>query len=80
MATSEDLQAFSNEFDILTAKRHAMGEEKYGPGTFLGVDTMQEAMDEVADLANYARYTYIKLRVLQEKVKAQEPEFRKSLD
>jgi hypothetical protein len=42
-----------------------LGAEKYGPAKFLAVDTLQEAMDEVLDLANYARMTYIKLYLLQ---------------
>lgn len=55
----------SDEFDQRTVERHAMGAEKYGPGKFLLVDTLEEAIDEILDLANYARYTFIKLRMLQ---------------
>jgi hypothetical protein len=58
----------SLEFDEATMARHRMGAEKYGPGKFLTVDTLQEALDEVVDLANYARYTYIRLRLLQEAI------------
>lgn len=58
----------SLEFDEATMARHKMGAEKYGPGKFLTVDTIQEALDEVVDLANYARYTYIRLRLLQEAI------------
>ena len=64
----------SEEFDDLCADRHKAGSEKYGPGKFLTVDTIQEALDEIADLANYARYTYIKLRLLQESIASQLPE------
>lgn len=59
------LVAFSEDFDRTCDERHAMGAERYGPGKFLTVDTLEEAMQEVVDLANYARYTYIKLRMLQ---------------
>ena len=55
----------SQQFDEDCDRRHKMGGEKYGPGKFLTVDTLQEAIDEVVDLANYARYTYIKLMLLQ---------------
>ena len=32
------------------------------------VDTIEEALQEIADLANYARYTFIRLRILQESI------------
>lgn len=59
------LQQLSDEFDTSCQARHEMGEVKYGAGTFLKTDTLQHALDEVTDLANYARYTYIKLRLMQ---------------
>lgn len=75
------LEKYSREFDKMVQERHEMGAEKYGPGKFLNVDTMQEALYELADMANYARYTFIKVRALQERI-AQEgqPAFRKTLD
>lgn len=48
-----------------SAERLKNGAEKYGPHKFLTVDTLKEAMDEVLDLSNYARMTYIKLFLLQ---------------
>ena len=68
MSLSEQIEKYSTEFDEKTFERHQQGEEKYGPGTWLGIDTLQHAMDEVLDLANYARFTYIKLRMLQDKL------------
>jgi len=65
--------ALSEEFDRMTEERHGMGAEKYGPGKFLTVDTIEEALHEIVDLANYARYTYIKLRLLQESIAAALP-------
>jgi hypothetical protein len=50
------------------AHRLQLGEEKYGPFKFLGADTLQEAMEEVLDLGNYARMTYIKLYILQKQL------------
>lgn len=58
-------QAFVNSCQA----RHEKGEEKYGPMTFLEVDTLEMAMEEVVDLANYARYTFIKLYMLQRAAK-----------
>jgi hypothetical protein len=76
METAEEafaalLVGYSIEFDNQCEERHEMGGEKYGPGKFLTVDTMQEALYEIVDLANYARYTYIKLRMLQDALAAQ---------
>jgi hypothetical protein len=59
------LQELSDEFDELCARRHDAGAEKYGPLKFAGVDTLEEALQEVLDMGNYIRYTYIKLRLLQ---------------
>jgi hypothetical protein len=54
-------QAFVEE----ASQRMDLGAEKYGPLKFLEVDTVNEAMAEVLDLANYARMTYIKLYIMQ---------------
>lgn len=43
-----------------------MGEKKYGPGTWLTLDTLEMAIEEVIDIANYTRFTYIRLRMMQE--------------
>jgi hypothetical protein len=59
------LDQLSTEYDIRTHERHEMGEEKYGAFKWLGVDTLEEAMQEVLDLGNYARYTYMKLALLK---------------
>jgi hypothetical protein len=53
------------EYNQSAAKRHEMGSRKYGENTFLTIDTIQHAIDEVLDLGNYAKYTYVKLRLLQ---------------
>lgn len=63
------LQDLSEEFDEFCAKRHEYGAEQYGALKFAKVDTIEEAIFEVLDLANYARYTYIRLRLLQQSIK-----------
>jgi hypothetical protein len=68
VSITEQVQNYSDEFDQKTFERHEQGEQKYGPGTWLKIDTLQHAMDEVLDLANYARFTYIKLRMLQDQL------------
>lgn len=64
------IQELSQEFDARTQERHLMGEKKYGAGTWLGIDTIEMAIEEVLDLANYIRFSYIKLRMLQDAVGA----------
>jgi hypothetical protein len=54
----------SASFDAQVQARHDLGAEKYGPVAFLGKNTVEEAMHELLDLANYARYTYIKMYLL----------------
>jgi hypothetical protein len=51
-------------FDRMAQERHDAGAQKYGPFKFLGANTLEEAMEEVLDLANYARYTFIKLYLM----------------
>jgi hypothetical protein len=62
---AELINELSVEFDVQTLERHQVGQEKYGAFSFLGKDMFQEAMNEILDMANYARYQYIKLRMLQ---------------
>jgi hypothetical protein len=69
--TPEELAKYAAEFDEVCVSRHEMGAEKYGPVNFLGIDSVEMMIEEVCDLANYARYTYIKLRILQESLKKQ---------
>lgn len=53
-------------FDELCQRRHDVGEEKYGTNGFVEVDTVQRMMEELADVANFARYTYVKLHLTQQ--------------
>lgn len=66
---SELLQQLSDEFSDLTEQRHQMGAEQYGPAKFLTVDTIEMAAEELVDLSNYARYLYIKLRIIEESLR-----------
>lgn len=62
---AEYVERFGIEFDNACSDRMAYGKEKYGPGKFLTVDTLQEALYELMDLANYAKFTFIRIRLLQ---------------
>jgi hypothetical protein len=64
-AMAQAVETFSAEFNLMTTQRHEKGAEKYGPGKFLTVDTLEEALFELADLSNYARYSFIRIRLLQ---------------
>lgn len=61
----ECIEQFAVEFDNMCANRMQMGAKKYGPGKFLTVDTMEEALFELADLSNYAKMTFIRVKLLQ---------------
>jgi DNA-directed RNA polymerase subunit F len=62
------MQEASDDFDNRIRERHERGAQKYGPFKFLEANTLEEAMEELLDLANYARYTYIKLALLNQKL------------
>jgi hypothetical protein len=62
---ADHVERFGIEFDDACSDRMAYGKEKYGPGKFLVADTLQEAMFELMDLANYAKLTFIRIRLLQ---------------
>jgi hypothetical protein len=62
----EEVKNYSMEFDLLCQERHEIGRERYGPTQFLNIDSLQMMIEEVVDAGNYARYTFIKLRMIQE--------------
>lgn len=62
---SELMSQLAMEFDNQCMERHVFGQEKYGPFSFLEKDMIQEAIFELLDCANYMRYQYIKLRMIQ---------------
>jgi hypothetical protein len=57
--------SLSLQFDKLCEERHAAGQKEYGEFTFLGNDVIAMMLEELADTANYCRYQYIKLMMLQ---------------
>lgn len=63
-----DIEAASIAFDEYVQHRHTMGGEKYGPVRFLEIDSIEMALEELADLANYTRYTFIKLWLLRDQL------------
>ncbi len=65
---AELIEGYNAEFDQRCQDRHDMGAQKYGADSFVEVDTIEMALAEVVDLANYARYTFIRLRLLQDQL------------
>lgn len=65
MSLVEMLNEFNTNFEDMCQKRHEMGEEKYGKFKFMEVDAIEEALEELIDIANYARYSFIRLRLIQ---------------
>lgn len=64
----------SEVFFRMMQERHEMGQLKYGPIKFMEVNTLEEAMEEIADLGNYALYTFMKLYVLNQQLQKVVPQ------
>ena len=70
--TLEDAQVIAEAealFDQMCLQRHEMGRSKYGNLTFLHMPTLEMALEELADLANYARYTFVKVALVRQQIK-----------
>jgi hypothetical protein len=68
------VQQASRDLDETCQTRHEVGQKKYGDFTFFDADTIEMAMEEIADMMNYMRYTWIKLWLLQRSVARQAQE------
>jgi hypothetical protein len=74
LGTFNQINDLSAEFDQMCQLRHEKGAEDYGHLTFLENDTLRMLCEELIDAANYARYTYIRLRLYSEKFAGENPE------
>lgn len=63
---SDPIQEANAKFELHCRTRHEMGAEKYGDSTYLDKDTLAMMQDELIDMANYARYSFIKLELMRE--------------
>lgn len=61
-----DLQVFADEFFQMMEERYNEGAQEYGPTGFINNNMMQFIAEELADVANYALMTYMKIRFMQE--------------
>ncbi len=58
------------EFQALKDQRWIEGAAEYGAFGFIQNDMVRFAIEEIADLANYAEMLYIKLRIMERKLDA----------
>jgi len=69
----ERLAEMMAEFEVLRERQWNKGAEEYGPDAFVGLtnDQMLDMyLEELADIANYAMMTSIRLRLWKEKVES----------
>jgi hypothetical protein len=66
-------------FEEACRTRHAKGEEEYGHNTFLTAPTIEMGLEELADLCNYVRYTYIRLYLFNKAMAKHSQEYDKTL-
>jgi len=64
------VQHLSDEFDTLTQLRHETGAEEYGDVAFLTAPLIRMAAEELADMSNYCRYMYVRLRMMEDLLNA----------
>lgn len=64
--TADDIQRASELFDQMALERHMQGAEEYGATKFLTNDVMIMLAEELLDAANYIRYQFIKIVLLNE--------------
>jgi hypothetical protein len=62
----DDVMKLAEEFDDFCRSRAEEGAAEYGPVAFLGNDVITMMMEEIADISNYCRFQFVKLRILQE--------------
>lgn len=55
-------------FDMMCKQRYEDGVPKYGEYTFLDAPTLSMALEEIVDLANYARFSFIKIYLLMQNI------------
>ncbi len=65
------LQTASEAFDNLCKTQWEKGRREYDDFNFLKVNTLEFALEELADLANYARMTFIKVWLIKEALASQ---------
>lgn len=58
------VQELSDYYDKMCQERHTVGQQKYGELTFLQNNTLEMALEELADMGNYIRYAFIRVSIL----------------
>jgi hypothetical protein len=70
--STDPINDLFQEFEAFRAQRYTKGIEQYGELAFLDNDNIQELLEELADIANYAAFVYVQLRLLADRSKAGE--------
>ena len=68
MIDSELIQSIEKEFGWLVEERRRQGAKEYGEYKFLDKNTLDMMYEELSDIVNYCTFTYVKLRILEERV------------
>ena len=65
MTQDEIVYNLMDEFDDMCKQRHVTGVEKYGANDgFLKNNLFEMIAEEIADVTNYCRYLYVRMRLL----------------
>lgn len=79
--SAEDVNEASKMFDEMCQERLAIGAEEYGPMAFLDNDVLNMLVEELLDMANYARMQVMKIllinKLLNDQVEEKKGEFKK---
>jgi hypothetical protein len=62
------LQRLESDFVEMILSRGRQGALDYGEFAFMRNNTFEMLYEELADICNYCRFTYIKLRLFQEAI------------
>jgi hypothetical protein len=66
--SEEQYEVLSEEFFVLADRRANQGASEYGNWGFLTNNTFRMIHEELADIVNYALFTYIKVRLLESRL------------
>jgi hypothetical protein len=66
MSKDSDLEIYNSEFFNLCQQRSEQGAIDYGELNFMKVNLPEYIYEELADMANYARFLFIRLRAIEE--------------
>jgi hypothetical protein len=60
------IEGYNDQFFAHCEQRHREGAKEYGDLAFLNNNMIEYILEEIVDLANYARFIYIKVKLMEE--------------